>query len=248
MRADSVEAVARSDSASTVADSRCCWPAVRASSTSRAAVSCAVVTMASASARAASSSPTFAAAAVSRSSCDSARRTTASSLARARSWSPSVRAASTCSSRAASAELISSADCSLASTTIVAASSDAPASTCSACLRARPASARSASASAIEATGLLAQLGEVGGEPLGLLPGLALQLVGHLLGAREQGSRGLARGGCGGIEGHLPAPFARVPRPTLWQRDHTADKGVLSGCAQSEPSCPPSGMPGGVDP
>ncbi len=47
-----------------------------------------------------------------------------------------------------------------------------------------------------QAPGLLTQRGEVGGEPLGLLAGLALELVGDLLGTGQQRRRGgLARGG-----------------------------------------------------
>ncbi len=67
-----------------------------------------------------------------------------------------------------------------------------------------------------EAAGLLAHDREVSGQPVRLCVGLALQLVGHLLGARQQGGRrGFTRRGRGGIERHLPAPFARVPRPTV---------------------------------
>ena len=56
-----------------------------------------------------------------------------------------------------------------------------------------------------EAAGLLAQHGELGRQAVGLEAGLVLQLVGHLLRTRQQGGRrGLARGGRGGIEGHVP--------------------------------------------
>ena len=68
----------------------------------------------------------------------------------------------------------------------------------------------------LQQAGLLAEDGEVGGQPLGLEPGLADELVGDLLGSREQGrGRGLPGRGRRGIVVHPTAPLRPSPTPLI---------------------------------
>ena len=204
-----MEALARSDSASAVAESRCCCPAVRASSTRRAAVSWAPASVASASVRAPSSSSVFSLAAVSRSSCDSARRRRRVVLR-------------------LGAELVALGPGGL--DLLVPGALGGPhqergllvgvdddrgrllggAGEHLLGLLAGPAGLGAVALGLdLQQAGLLTQGGEVGREALGLLACLPDQLVGHLLGTCQQGRRGrrLAGSSRGGVLSHPHTPL-----------------------------------------
>jgi hypothetical protein len=72
----------------------------------------------------------------------------------------------------------------------------------------------------LELAQLLAERGQLGRQCVGLLPGLAHQLVGDLLGTGQQGrGGGLARSCRGGVLGHPPTPSTRSEGLIVAARD-----------------------------